>query len=144
MPVAKAIQSLKYLTTKEIKKHLKGVEYIIMVAPAPNKFKDTPIHFTFFLNTSDDLPKEIQEEILNKFLKDNGIKKPIEIMSQIMPVGFSKGTQETPMPMLIVKPEDMRSIPNYPMLVMDFLADSDNFQEAKKDGLTGWTYSYDN
>jgi hypothetical protein len=36
----------------------------------------------------------------------------------------------------------MKSIPNHPMFVMDFLADSDKFDQAKKDSLTGWTYSY--
>jgi hypothetical protein len=44
--------------------------------------------------------------------------------------------------MLLVKPEDQMSIPHAPMFVMDFLADSDNFDEAKTQSLTGWTYSY--
>lgn len=144
MPVAKSIETLKYLTPDEIQKHLENVEFIIMAAPAPNKFKDTPIHFTFFLNTSDNIPKEIQTDIFNKFLQDNQIENPIELMSQIMPVGFSEGAQDTLMPLLIVKPEDMRAIPNHPMLVMDFLADSSNFEETKTHSLTGWTYSYNN
>ena len=46
------------------------------------------------------------------------------------------------LPLLIVRQEDMNAIPNTPMLVMDFLADSDNFYEAKVEKLTGWTYSY--
>jgi len=142
MPVAKSIQTQKYLAKNDIQKHLEGVEFIIMAAPAPEKFKDTPIHFTFFLNTQDKLPVEIKDEILNKFLQDNEIINPIEVMNQIMPVGFSQGEQETLMPLLIIKPEDMRNIPNYPMLVIDFLADSNNFEEAKKDSLVGWTYSY--
>ncbi|WP_310441798.1 hypothetical protein [Sulfurimonas sp.] len=139
---AKAIKTLKYLNVSEIQKHLNSVEYVIMATPAPEHFKDTPIHFTIFLNTSDDLPKEIQKSIFDKFLDENEIINPIEIMSQIMPVGFSEGSQETPMLLLLVKEEDMRAIPNVPMLVMDFLADSENFSEAKDKSLTGWTYSY--
>ena len=114
-----------------------------MAAPAPDNFKETPIHFTLFLNTSDDLPREIQKAIFDKFLQEEGIKNAIEVMSQIMPVGFSQGLQETYMPMLLVKEEDMKNVPNMPMLVMDFLADSDNFSEAKEKSLTGWSYIYE-
>ena len=142
MPVAESIATKKYLDIIEIKQHLKNVEYVIMAAPAPEHFKDTPIHITIFLNTSDNIPKEIQEEIFNKFLAQEKITKPIEVLSQIMPVGFSQGAQDTPMPLLIVKKEDMVDIPHTPMLVMDFLADSDNFFEAKVERLVGWTYSY--
>ena len=142
MPVAKSIATEKYLDIIEIQSHLKDVEYIIMAAPAPDTFKDTPIHFTIFLNISEDIPQEIQQEIFNKFLQNEGIVSPAEIMIRIMPVGFSKGAQDTPMPLLIVRQEDMNAITNTPMLVMDFLADSDNFNEAKKEKLTGWTYSY--
>ncbi|OHE11979.1 MAG: hypothetical protein A3J96_01125 [Sulfurimonas sp. RIFOXYC2_FULL_36_7] len=139
---AAAIKTLRYLSISEIKEHLDNVEYIIMAAPAPDNFKETPIHFTLFLNTSDDLPREIQKAIFDKFLQEEGIENAIEVMSQIMPVGFSQGLQETYMPMLLVKDEDMRNVPNMPMLVMDFLADSDNFNEAKEKSLTGWSYCY--
>jgi len=139
---AAAIKTLRYLSVDEIKEHLENVEYIIMAAPAPDNFKETPIHFTLFLNTSDDLPREIQKAIFDKFLQEEGIKDAIEVMSQIMPVGFSQGLQETYMPMLLVKEEDMRNVPNMPMLVMDFLADSDNFNESKEKSLTGWSYCY--
>ena len=142
MPVAQSIATEKYLDIIEINNHLKNVEYIIMAAPAPDAFKNTPIHFTIFLNTSDDIPQEIQQEIFNKFLQNEGIADPTEIMIRVMPVGFSKGAQETPMPLLIVRQQDMNDIPHTPMLVMDFLADSDNFNEAKNESLVGWTYSY--
>ena len=142
MPVAQSIATEKYLDIIEIQSHLKDVEYIIMAAPAPDTFKDTPIHFTIFLNTSENIPQEIQEEIFNKFLQNEGIVSPAEIMIRVMPVGFSKGAQDTPMPLLIVRQEDMNAITNTPMLVMDFLADSDNFEQTKKHSLTGWTYSY--
>lgn len=142
MPVAEALHNLKYLDTIEIAQHLQNVEYIIMAAPSPDHFKENPIHFSIFLNTSDDIPGDIKEAIFNKFLADNGIKNPIEVLYQIMPVGFSQSTQDTPMPLLLIKPEDIKNIPNTKMLVMDFLADSDNFSEAKINNLTGWSYSY--
>ncbi len=139
---AKAIRTTRYLNKSEIKEHLKGVEFIIMAAPSPEKFKETPIHFTIFLNTSDNLPKDIIDAVLDKFLDENGIRNPIEVMSQIMPVGFSEGSHDTLMPLLLIKKEDMMNIPSLPMFVFDFLADSDNFYEAKEKSLTGWSYSY--
>ena len=140
---AKAIQTSNYLEVPEIQKHLKNVEYIIMATSAPEKFKETPIHFTIFLNTDERFPKDVQEAILEKFLDDNGITQQAELMSQLMPVGFAESRgQDTLMPLLLIKQEDMRSIPHIPMFVMDFLADSENFYEAKVHKLTGWTYSY--
>ena len=139
-----AIKTDQYLTPQQIKEHLKNVEYIIMAAPAPEHFSQTPIHFTLFLNTNEALPKDIQEAVLEKFLQEHNIGKPAELMSQLMPVGFAiSKAQDTPMPMLLVKPEDQRSISHAVMHVMDFLADSDEFSEAKKDNLTGWSYSYE-
>jgi len=139
---AKAIKTTRYLNKSEIKEHLKNVEFVIMAAPSPEHFKEAPIHFTIFLNTSDNLPKEVQDAVLNKFLDENGIRNPIEVMSPIMPVGFSEGSHETLMPLLLIKKEDMINIPSVPMFVFDFLADSDNFYEAKNKSLTGWSYSY--
>ncbi|MCD6191109.1 MAG: hypothetical protein J7K14_06185 [Sulfurimonas sp.] len=140
--VANAIVTDKYFDPLEISNHLKNVEYIIMAAPAPEQFKKTPIQFTIFLNTQDRLPQDVQEAVFGKFLEENGIKNPDKIMSQLMPVGFSMSQQDTAMPLLLVKKEDQTSIPNIPMHVYDFLADSDNFFEAKQEKLTGWTYSY--
>ena len=144
MPEAKAIQTDTYLDPIQINQHLENVEYIIMAAPAPTHFKDSPIHFTIFLNTSDQLPEDVKEAVLEKFLDENGIREPIEVMSQLMPVGFGISNQDTPMPLLLVKPEDQQSIPYRVMHVMDFLADSDNYIEAKIHKLTGWSYSYNN
>ncbi|WP_151900854.1 hypothetical protein [Sulfurimonas hydrogeniphila] len=141
---AQAIKTDRYLNRQQIKEHLKNVEYIIMAAPAPDHFKQTPIHFTLFLNTEEALPKDIQDAVLEKFLQEHKIGKPAELMSQLMPVGFALSkAQDTPMPMLLVKPEDQKSIPYTVMHVMDFLADSDAFDEAKKENLTGWSYSYE-
>jgi len=140
--VANAIVTDKYFDTIEITNHLKNVEYIIMAAPAPEQFKETPIQFSIFLNTSYELPREVQESVFDKFLQDNGITNPDKIMSQLMPVGFSMSQQDTAMPLLLIKQEDQKSIPHRLMHVYDFLADSDNFFEAKQEKLTGWTYSY--
>jgi hypothetical protein len=139
---ANAINTDTYFDPIEISKHLENVEYILMAAPAPTHFKETPIHFTIFLNTSEELPQDVQTAILDKFLDENKIGKPKELMSQLMPVGFSQSAQDTPMPLLLVKSEDQKSIPYAVMHVMDFLADSDNFYEAKTESLTGWSYSY--
>jgi len=141
---AKALKTTRYLEKSEIKEHLKNVEFVIMAAPSPEHFKEAPIHFTIFLNTSDNLPKDIVDAVFDKFLDENGIKNPIEVMSQVMPVGFSEGSHETLMPLLLIKKEDMMSIPSVPMFVFDFLADSENFYEAKNKSLTGWSYSYSN
>lgn len=138
----KAINTDKYFDPIQISSHLENVEYIIMAAPAPERYSDTPIHFTIFLNTSDKLPRDIQEQILDKFLEENNITQPVEIMSQLMPVGFSMSHQDTAMPLLLVSPQDQVSIPHAIMHVMDFLADSENFEEVKTNTLTGWTYSY--
>ena len=142
MAVANAIVTDKYYDQIEIQNHLKNVEYIIMAAPAPGTFKETPIQFTIFLNTQEKLPQDIQEAVFGKFLEENGIKNPDKILSQLMPVGFSMSQQDTAMPLLLIKKEDQNSIPNIAMHVYDFLADSDNFFEAKQEKLTGWSYSY--
>ena len=140
--IAKPIQTDTYFTIDEIQKHLKNVEYIIMAAPAPSHFKDTPIQFSIFLNTQDKFDKDIKDAILDKFLDDYKITNPQEVMSQLMPVGFSMSTQDTPMPLLLVKSQDQKSIPYTVMHVIDFLGDSEKFYEAKVDKLTGWSYSY--
>ena len=140
--IAKPIQTDTYFTPDEIQKHLKNVEYIIMATPAPSHFKDTPIQFSIFLNTQDKFPQDIKDAILDKFLDDYKITNPKEVMSQLMPVGFSMSTQDTPMPLLLINPQDQKSIPYTVMHVIDFLGDSDKFYEAKTDKLTGWSYSY--
>jgi len=139
---AKAIVTDKYFEIEEVKKHLENVDYIIMAAPAPEKFTDTPIHFTIFLNSDEKFPQDIKAAILDKFMDENGISNAKEVLSQVMPVGFSMSAQDTAMPLLLVRREDQASIPYVLMHVIDFLGDSDNFYEAKTHKLTGWTYSY--
>ena len=143
MKEAKAIKTTKYLTPQEIQKLLEKVEYIILATPSPDHFTQAPIHFTIFLNTHEELPEEIKEAVLQKFLEENGIQNPIHVMSQLAPVGFAITEQETPMPMLLIQPQDIQAIPHTMLHVIDFLADSNNFEEVKKDSLTGWSYSYE-
>jgi len=142
--VAKAIVTDTYLEHNEIEKLLEKVEYIILATPAPTHFeKETPIQFTIFLNTQEELPEGVKEQVFQKFLEDNEIFNPKEVMSQLMPVGFGKSQQETPMPLLLIKPEDQRTIPSIAMHVIDFLADAKGFSEVKNDKLTGWSYTYE-
>ena len=139
----KAIKTEKYLNTDEINTHLEKVEYIIMAAPAPEYFQDTPIHITIFLNTAEQFPDKIKEMIFDKFYTDYDITKHAEVMSQVMPVGFALTSHDTPMPMLLVKPQDRSSIPHVPMHVIDFLADSTYFEEVTTKSLTGWSCAYE-
>ncbi len=139
---AKGIVTDTYLDSIEIVQHLKNVEYILMATPAPSHFSKTPIQFTIFLNTDEKFSQDIKDAILNKFLEENSIVNPAEVMSQTMPVGFGRSKQDTAMPLLLVKPEDQGSIPSTLMHVIDFLGDSDKFFEAKTEKLTGWSYCY--
>lgn len=142
MPEAKALQTTGYLNKEEIDKYINGVEYIIMAAPAPEYFSQTPIHFTIFLNTADNLPPHIAGAVLEKFLREHSISQPQNLLSQLMGVGFGIGNHDTHMPLLIIKPQDLVQIPHTTMFVMDFLADSNNFNEVKEHSLSGWTYKY--
>lgn len=136
------IKVLRHFDPMEIAAHLKGVEYIIMATPAPEKFVGTPIHFTLFLNTTEAFPEEIQQAIFAKFCEQYGISNTAEFVGGIGSVGFAETEQDTPMPMWLIKDEDRRSVPHVPLYVMDFLGDSDSFREVKKNLMTGWSYSY--
>lgn len=142
MQKIEAMDNKRYFSIDEIIAHLQGVEYIIMAAPAPEKFEATPIHFTIFLNTQEAIPEEIKGAVFEKFCQDYNITSPEHVMNQLMPVGFAQTPQETPMPLLLIDPQDQRTIPALPMHVIDFLADSDDFPQTKNDQLTGWSYSY--
>ena len=140
MPEHQAIKTQSYLSVEEIQTLLENIEYVIMAAPAPEHFKKTPLHVTIFLNTSEHYSQEIKDMIFDKFCQDYKITASAEVMSQIMPVGFAKTTHDTPMPMLLVKPQDQNAIPSVPLHVIDFLADSDEFEEVTQKYLTGWSY----
>ena len=129
-----------YLSYNEIEKHLEGVEYIMMAAPSliPDEL---PIHFTIILNTADVIPEEIKPLILEKFCHEHAITATSHVLSNLERIAFAMTTQETPMPKHIVDDAEARTIPWTLLHIIDFLGDSEGFKEAK-DGLSGWTYSY--
>lgn len=138
----KALETKRYFDPIEINEHLEGVEYIIMAAPAPDAFKESPIHFTIFLNTRESLPEEIKEAVFEQFCAQYNISNTAEVMSSLQAVAFAMTSQETPMPMFLVKPQDRAELPHTVMHVIDFLGDSPDFKETKENQLTGWSYSY--
>jgi hypothetical protein len=142
MQQREAIKTQRYFDRSEIDAHLFGVEYIIMAAPAPETFESSPIHFTIFLNTKEPLPEPVRDAVFEKFCKQYGITATAEFFAGVGSVAFAETRQETPMPMHLVREEDRRALPHTPMYVMDFLGDSDTFGEVKKNGMTGWSYSY--
>jgi hypothetical protein len=135
-----AIKTNQYLNVDEIIKLLEGVEYVVLAAPAPDHFKNTPVHITVFLNTQERFSQDIKEMIFDKFCKDYTITESAEVMSQLMPVGFATTAHESAMPMLLVDPQDQHSIPHIPLHVIDFLAATDEFEEVVAKSLTGWSY----
>jgi len=136
-----ALKTQRYLNKAEIEAHLNGVEYIIMAAPSTRQDAKAPIHFTIFLNTTDILPQEVQQAILEKFAAQYKLFNISDIFSQIDAVAFAITNQETPMPMHLFKDDDKKSLEHGFMHILDFEADSNDFKEAKS-GSTGWSYSY--
>lgn len=137
---AKVLHTNRYLTQDEIEKNLDGVEYIIMAQPAPQKFSQTPIHFTIFLNTKDSLDEHIAQMVFEKLLSEHNISNPQEIMAKLNGVGFGITAQSSHMPLLLIDPQDIFSIPHTKMFVYDFLADASGYDEVKEHQLTGWSY----
>jgi len=136
-----SLQTQRYLTPQEITMHLDGAEYIIMAAPTTRDNAKAPIHITIFLNTTDQLPTEIQQAVLAKFADQYKLTNIQDIFSQIDAVAFAVTNQETYMPMHLFKDEDKKALDHTLMHIIDFEADSTNFNEAKE-GSTGWSYSY--
>jgi len=138
----KALQAENYLTKPEIQAHLDGVEYIIMAAPTTRDNPRTPIHFTIFLNTTDDLPHEIQEAIIGKFSQQYKITNIVDIFSKLDAVAFAETNLDSVMPMHLFKEESKKELEHTTMHIIDFEADAEGFGEVKA-GSTGWSYSYD-
>lgn len=135
------LQMKSYLSASEIERHLENVEFIIMAAPSMMVPTEPPIHFTFFLNTSDLIPQEIQSKILEKFCQEHAITNVKYLLSNRERIAFAQTSQDTPMPRHIVDDAEANTIPWTLMHIIDFVGDSEQFQEAK-DGLSGWSYSY--
>lgn len=137
----KALQAENYLNPAEIESHLEGVEYIIMAAPTTRDNPNTPIHFTIFLNTSDELPVDVQHAILDKFADQYKITNIYDIFSQLDAVAFAETNLDSVMPMHLFKAEDKENLEHTMMHIIDFEGNSADFGEVKA-GSTGWSYSY--
>jgi len=129
-----------YLSAGEITTLLEKVEYILMASPSM-MVDELPIHFTIILNTSDLIPEEVKPLILEKFFRELGISATSHVLSNRERIAFAMTTQETPMPKHIVDDAEANSIPWTLLHIIDFLGDAEGFKEAK-DGLSGWSYSY--
>lgn len=141
MQEIKPLSVTTYLSYSEIESLLEGVEFIIMAAPSMLSNPKLPIHFTIILNTSDPIPEEIKPLILEKFCKEYHITSVEHLLSNLERVAFAKTTQETPMPRHIIDDAEANTIPWKLLHIIDFAGDADGFKEAK-DGLSGWSYSY--
>jgi hypothetical protein len=130
-----------YLSVGEINQLLEKVEYILMAAPSMMNEKELPIHFTIILNTADVIPDEVKPLILEKFCRELNITATSHVLSNRERIAFALTTQETPMPKHIIDNAEANSIPWTLLHIIDFLGDSEEFKEAK-DGLSGWSYSY--
>jgi len=129
-----------YLSAGEITTLLEKVEYILMASPSM-MVDELPIHFTIILNTSDVIPDDVKPLILEKFCRELGINATSHVLSNRERIAFALTTQESPMPKHIVDDAEANSIPWRLLHIIDFLGDSEGFKEAK-DGLSGWSYSY--
>jgi len=138
---AKPLNIKTYLSKSEIEAHLQNVEYIIMVAPSLLTAPKLPLHFSIFLNTSDVIPEEIKVQLLEKFCQEYAITQTSHVLNNRERVAFAQTPQDTPMPRHIIDDAEANTIPWTLLHIIDFLGESQGFQEAK-DGLSGWSYSY--
>lgn len=142
MQEMQALSVSSYLSEGEIQTHLENVESIVMASPSLVA-NDHPIHFTIILNTADVIPEDIKPLILEKFCRELGITATSHVLSNRERIAFALTTQETPMPKHIIDDAEANTIPWTLLHIIDFLGDSEGFKEAK-DGLSGWSYSYNN
>ncbi|MDO9056211.1 MAG: hypothetical protein Q7U69_06640 [Sulfuricurvum sp.] len=140
MQEMQALKVNSYLSSGEIERLLENVEYILMASPSMMA-DELPIHFTIILNTSDVIPEEVKPLVLEKFCRELNITATSHVLSNRERIAFAMTTQETPMPRHIVDDAEANSIPWTLLHIIDFLGDSTDFKEAK-DGLSGWSYSY--
>ena len=138
---AKPLHTKSYLSIGEIDTLLENVDYIIMAAPSLLNAPKLPLHFTIILNTSDMIPQEIKEQLLKKFCAELDITQTSDVLSNRERIAFALTTQDTPMPHHIIDDVQATEIPWKLLHIIDFLGESEEFQEAK-DGLSGWSYSY--
>ena len=140
MQEMQALKVNSYLSAGEIADLLNNVEYILMASPSMMA-DELPVHFTIILNTADLIPEDVKPLILEKFCRELGITATSHVLSNRERIAFALTTQETPMPKHIVDDAEANTIPWTLLHIIDFLGDSEEFKEAK-DGLSGWSYSY--
>lgn len=142
MQEMQALKINSYLSSGEITKLLENIEYILMASPSM-MVDELPIHFTIVLNTAEMIPEDIKPLILEKFCRELGITATSHVLSNRERIAFAMTTQETPMPKHIIDDAEANTIPWTLLHIIDFLGDAEGFKEAK-DGLSGWSYSYNN
>ena len=130
-----------YLSHREIQELLENVDFIVMASPSLQSEPDPSLHFTFILNTADLIPDPIKEQLLEKFCFDYNITDMKHVLNNRERIAFAMTSQETPMPRHIIDDAEANTIPWTLLHIIDFLGESKDFQEAK-DGLSGWSYSY--
>jgi hypothetical protein len=136
----KPLKITTYLSYNEIETLLEGVDYIMMAAPSMLN-NELPIHFTIILNTSEVIPEEVKPLILEKFCQEHSITATSHVLSNRERIAFAMTPQETPMPRHLIDDGEARTIPWKLLHIIDFLGDAEGFKEAKE-GLSGWSYSY--
>ena len=129
-----------YLTPTQIQEHLEGIEYIIMVEPSVLQEEALPLHFVIVLNTACLIPDVVQGKIFEKMCRDYGVVAHAHLLNQLEKVAFAMTSQETPMPAVLRDPQQAAQIPWQWLHVIDFVGDSDQFPQAKDQGLSGWSY----
>ncbi|WP_310440595.1 hypothetical protein [Sulfuricurvum sp.] len=142
MQEMQALKINSYLSSGEISTLLENVDYILMASPSM-MVDEYPIHFSIILNTAEMVPEEVKPLILEKFCRELGITATSHVLSNRERIAFALTTQETPMPKHIIDDAEANTIPWTLLHIIDFLGDSEGFKEAK-DGLSGWSYSYNN
>jgi len=140
MQEMQALKINSYLSSGEIGTLLENVDYILMASPSM-MVDEYPIHFSIILNTAEMIPEEVKPLILEKFCRELGITATSHVLSNRERIAFALTTQETPMPKHIIDDAEANTIPWTLLHIIDFLGDSEGFKEAK-DGLSGWSYSY--
>jgi hypothetical protein len=130
-----------YLSHSEIQTLLENVDFIVMASPSLQSERDPSLHFTFILNTAELIPDAVKSQLLEKFCFDYNITDMKHVLNNRERIAFAMTAQDTPMPQHIVDDAQANTIPLSLLHIIDFLGESEDFQEAK-DGLSGWSYSY--
>lgn len=141
MTEIKPLKINTYLSHNEIQTLLENVDFIMMAAPSLQSERDPSLHFTFILNTAELIPDTIKKQLLEKFCFDYNITDMKYVLNNRERIAFAMTSQDTPMPRHLIDDAEANTIPWTLLHIIDFLGESEDFQEAK-DGLSGWSYSY--